>query len=444
MKSIRIILLTICLLICFLFSGCTLTINSDSSLIVPPMGTGDERAIQSALRNYIGDTYGAEKANQYKLKYPTEGEFSTSFIFGDINGDTKRNEAIVFYALANEQNKIHLNYLRKIDSDWVSISDWGSEYSAVREVVFRDMDGDGTQELLVGWTMSATHESHLCLFKMSQLTMTEIGSYLYTDLRFEKMRSEEAEDLLLFRIGGSDNVSSVRLISVIDNQAEEVGTVHIDGYIKSISNFKGISVDGNKKGIWFDGSKEDSDVISELIYWNGEKLINPFYDDTTNMTTLTARSSGLASADVDADGNMEWARSEKIPRNDLMDTPDDQVWLTEWCSWDYASDTVQSKFYAVAVPEGQYMFRVDEDWLSSVTAYYTPATKTFVLCDKDKRGNTEVMVKICPEEIAEEETSGAIDSAVVDRKNGSYHVYLNTLAEHKIDENEILYRFIDL
>ena len=425
--------------VCFLLSGCSALSFDVRSQLVPPTATGDEQQIQTALERYLSEEYGTAQAEQYKLKYPMEGAYRTAFIVQDMDMDGD-DEALAFYTIDSDTEFIHLNYLRKLGTEWESMGDWESESTHVLEVRFGDMNGDGKQELLVGFELSSTRDSQLSLFQLSKLSMTVLGSYLYTDFYLGSVSSDDWQDLLLLRVSSSEPRVTARLFS-LQEQVTELGSVSLDGYIRSFGKVCFTPVTDTIAGIYLDGFKDNGGMVTELICFDGTTLTAPFYNEDDNMTTLTERESGIAMADVDADGVMEWPQSEAIEA--IPNVPATSArWLTRWCTWDAAAKEPHTELYSVVVPEDGYLFVVDETWVGQLLASYDEATHTLTLGRSNENGNvqTAAVIRTPSEPDETSESDGRTYEAVTLQSGQTLWVWFDKTAGLGSDLSEILYR----
>jgi len=427
---------------CLLLSGCSALSFDVRSQLVPPTATGDELKIQEALERYLTQEYGAAQAEQYKLKYPMEGRYRTAFIVEDVDADGD-DEALVFYTVDADTEYIHLNYLRKLGSDWESMGDWESESTHVLEVRFGDMNGDGKQELLVGFELSSTRDSQLSLFELTRLSMTPRGSYLYTDFYLGNVSSDDWQDLLLLRVSSTEPRVTARLFSLRE-ETTELGLVALDGYIRSFGKVCFTTMSDAVAGVYLDGFKDNGGMVTELICWDGTTLTAPFYDEDDNMTTLTERGSGIEMADVDADGVTEWPQSEPIdpvPGALSSGTP---RYLTRWCAWDVAAKEPHTRLYSVAVPEDGYLFVADESWVGSLAASYDEATHTLSLGRSQENGDIRTAAVIRaqsePGDGSELTMDGRTFETVTLQSGQTLEVWLDGTAGLGSELSEILYR----
>ena len=432
----------LCLLcaVCLLLSGCSALSFDVRSQLVPPTATGDEQQIQTALERYLSQEYGDAQAEQYKLKYPMEGAYRTAFIVQDMDADGV-DEALVFYTVDTDTEYIHINYLRKAGDEWESVSDWESESTNVLEVRLGDMNGDGKQELLVGFELSSARDSQLSLFELSKQSMTALGSYLYTDFYLGNVSSDDWQDLLLLRVSSTEPSVTARLFSLREETLTELGSVALDGYIRSFGSVRFLPARETEASIYLDGFKDNGSVVTELICWDGTTLTAPFYDAQDNMTTLTERESGLAMAEL-MDGVMEWPQSELLEA--VPSAPEDALprWITRWCAWDYVTREARTELYSVVVPEDNYLFVVDETWAESLAASYDDKTHTLILGRPDETGTIKEALVIRAQSESDEvsEPDGRTYETVTLQNGQTFRVWFDPQAGLGSELSEILYR----
>ena len=131
------------------------------SLIRPPQAEGENLAIQLAFDDAVG--------GDYILKQPLNGSYRNAYTFIDLTGDNN-DEVVVFYSKNDDLGIVRMNVLDKSDGKWVSIADFQSVHNDIQELGFADLNGDGTKEIIVGWTV--TGESYSKLIKVYQINDT--------------------------------------------------------------------------------------------------------------------------------------------------------------------------------------------------------------------------------------------------------------------------------
>lgn len=188
-------------------------------------------------------------------------------------------------------------------------------------------------------------------------------------------RPPARDDLLLLRLEGN-NVTTARLKGLQDGQLVERGAVRLDGYITRFGTVQMGRLADGIQGVYIDALKDANTTITELVYWDHGRLNAPFYDTGKNITSATARSSGMAARDIDADGRVEFPLCTRLPGYYETADPKETMWLTGWYAWDYAAQTAKLKFNTVLNLADGYYVRIDDSWKERITTQYTEADRT--------------------------------------------------------------------
>ena len=126
-----------------LLCGCSSQfLNGDRQLMRPPYPAGDERNIQEALTKSLGS---------FTMKYPKSGNYRSAIIRTDLTGDGK-DDALVFYR-QDESKPISLAVLSQNGDDWELLSKKEGEGGEIDRILFGDVNCDGVNEVIVGWTI---------------------------------------------------------------------------------------------------------------------------------------------------------------------------------------------------------------------------------------------------------------------------------------------------
>ena len=347
-----------------LLSGCSIVGLDVENKLRPPRGTGEQEAIQQALESYIRS---AEKSSSYLLKYPKSGDYRSAFIVDDFDRDGEQ-EAYAFYRPGQENRKTHVNYLRKVEGQWKSVADTEGYGSEIGEVMLGDLSGNGVQELCVGWQQYGTTDREMVLYSLSSSGLAAQDAGAYSVALTADLTASGSDSLLLLDVGAEETVTA-RLWSMRSGELKELGMTRLDGSIVRFSNLQPVKLADGVAGVYVDGVRESGAMVTELIYWEDGQLFAPFYQPDSNRTTITVRESGIPAMDVDGDGQVEWPVSSRM--NGYGDVPvSEALWITRWQTWDYATRTVQTKYFDYVNLRDQYSVRADEVFWQGVTGLY--------------------------------------------------------------------------
>ncbi len=368
----RLTALIACLAVLFSMTGCSFMSLEVETQLRAPYGAGEQSNIQTALEQHIfsANTNTDDTTSvSYVLKYPKMGEYRSAFIMKDIDGDGVE-DALAFYALQPEGANTHIALLKKKGNAWKCVEDIEGLATEIERVHFGDLNGDGAFELLAGFSMYDTRDRRLMLYTWEGDQLVSLYSDTYTHMIVGSIVEETRDDLLLFRLSAENEKSTVRLFSMEEGAVVEKGNAQLDGHILQFGNYILDDIDDHVRGVYQDCTKDVNTTITELIVWDGQTLSAPLYDPETNITSLSARESGIASTDIDLDGQVEWPRSYRFPGDEFKDVSELSIWLSEWYSWDQKRQISTIEETNIMNPIDGYFMTIPEEWLNRITASY--------------------------------------------------------------------------
>ena len=380
-------------------SGCSIGMDVEA-LLRPPHPIGEQKQIQKALEAYIKIKKQVDKPDMrgnYILKYPKSGEYRSSFVIKDVNGDGK-DEAIVFYSLGTENSMIHLNLLKNTDDGWKSISDIEGISADIDRIQFGDLNGDGMLEVLTGWNIDLSNRQ-LVMYSLDSGVLNEWYKELYTEFVVGRLTDSGRDSLLILHSNATAKTTTAKLMQTEFEKKTnamvlaEIGSTRLDGSIQQFLTPVISRLSDSINGVYVDGLRSSGGMVTELIYWDGLQLLAPFYDSTKNRTILTYRDTPLPSRDMQGDGEIKWPATQTIAGYEY--TESDKVWFTRWNSWSVISKKVTQDFSCIINMSDGYYFQTDEEWDGRFTFSYDKNTRTLALhtLENDKAGNKFLMIR---------------------------------------------------
>ena len=371
-RRVGLILLTLCCVVGL--SGCGAMGMDVENRLRPPHATGDQEEIQNALESSIRDQ---GLPSQYVLKYPKNGEYRSAFVLKDLDSDGEE-EALAFYRPGGDTSTVHINLMRQTDGQWASVSDIAGMSTDIDSVDFGDLDGDGNLEIFTGWDIYNTRDRQLVMYSLRTGEFVEMFSDIYGQMVVGDIRSSGHDDLLLLRIQSSSNTVTARLLVMDSGAVIESDQVKIDGYIQQFGNTHVCPLSEEISGVFIDGIRVGGGMVTELVYWDGTRLIAPLYSEETNTVTDTYRSASIPSLDIDGDGMIEWPQCYELAGVDY-ETDADPLWRTVWMSWDLSTGQSSPKSSSIVNMKDSYSLSLPSSWVDMVTADYTAEDHLFRL-----------------------------------------------------------------
>lgn len=367
-------------------SGCSFVGLDAQSLMHAPKPTGENEAdIQSLLESTAG--------GKMTLKYPSSGDYRSAIITHNLCGD-KGEEAIAFYLKGEETVGTNVMFMRKNSGKWASMGSFSNPAGKVDRVCFGDLDGDGTDEVIVGWGSSLNNTGNICVYYYRDGAMQELPvSRSYTEMAVMDFDGDKRDEIFTASVTVGEQPAAAQLLRVKDGAIELMGSAPLDSGVTKYASVRTGLINEKQQGIVLDGIKTADTMVTELLYWDKKaaKLRAPFYDSATKTAKSTERSTSVVSKDINEDRIIE------IPIVTLMPgysgkTADESAFLTSWLRYDTDTNTfvrVMSMF--IDYSDG-YWFSIPDMWRGKITTKVDPSARTvtvyeWITSEQNKAGS---------------------------------------------------------
>ena len=371
MKSLKMLFLSVLVVIMLCLCGCKIFPANTYELLSPPELTGDYYPIEKALAKSVG--------KDYTLRYPSGGDHRSAVTICDINDDGE-NKAFAFYSLNNEE--MHINMIVRNGEEWVSVDDQTITAGSVERIDFCDLDGDGNEEVIVGWEMQASAEKQLAVYsvngkKMLQRMLQRYSEYTFCDLDGDKIR-----ELFVQQLNTTDAFNRASLYRLEKEGVTELASCSLDRSVKTIVSIVENTLSNGQKAIYIDELKS-SGAVTEVLYLNKGQLVNPLLEQTLGENIRSARSSSLMCKDVNHDGILEIPIFEELPMAN-GEVSAEKVYCTRWSS--FTGEMLVSKQSEIINQNDGYSMIIPETWVGNIAVSVDSNhhSRVFYVCDADK------------------------------------------------------------
>lgn len=390
MKIKRIISLVIAVGLLISCSGCSLNLFSVESLLSPPMQDGENGEIQKAFNELMKDKV-------IQLKTPVSGDYQSSFVLYDLNGD-EIDEAMVFYSDSSVEGSVRMCLLESYDDEWSMVADVKGAGSGVSDISFSDLDGNGTDEIFVSWSLYDSKTTKIVSIYESVKGRTgsvleSLGNEYCNSKSFVDFNGDLKNDLVLVYLDDSSAVqkSFLRLFSLSEkNELVKYAEVQLDSAITSIAAITHdvIRDDGEPYSrLFLDCNKNDRTIFTEMVYWDEEKSMPIKALEEPSVTTV--RSANVLCRDIDSDGNVEIPVVTKLCGDEkyLSVTDYDLVYTFTLLEWkNEKGDKSEGSVLTLFNPLDMYIF--DFPWNSEVTVKYDSKRKALLFVEWNEWENS--------------------------------------------------------
>lgn len=366
-------------------SGCDIADFNSDSLLRPPKTMGDEAEIEQLI---------AETANKgYTLKYPKSGAYRSAIIMHDLDGDGV-DEAVAFYREKNDVTKIHMLVMHGSNDKWQLSDDFTTETTDVDSVDFSDINGDGSLEIIVGYTTYTANVNFLSCYSYLGGETEEIkAGQTYSSFYCGDFNSDLKSEVMTLSLYSTENEAKATMLDFEEskNTLYSKASVSMDPNVVRYKNVLVSDLGKNLKGIVIDGAFANEEVNTQIIYYNKEMslLRNPLYKEKT--TSITQRNCPVVSADIDNDLVVEVPTVAKLPRSDKesAETVADKI---TWNTFDVQNESLAQKSNMIANYSLGYTIKMPDKWLNNtVTAIYNSSDNSTLFYEwKDNSLGTEL------------------------------------------------------
>lgn len=313
--------MVIAVLICMSFSGCNI-IDNTNDMVSPPELTGDMSPIADALYKSVGTSC--------NLKYPSAGDRRSAIVQEDINGDGIF-EAFAFYSTNDdEMTTMHINVICQLNGKWCSVSDQTIIAIGVEMVDFCDLDGDGTEEILIGWEVNGNNEKQLSVFTFEQNSLSQKLLQAYTSFMCCDLDSNGTNEIFVHLLNTAEKANKAMIYNYMGGEMAQTAGCVMDGSVKSAESPVLSTLSSGQKAIYIDEIKGVGSV-TEVLYISKGELINPLLDTVNSFENiLTLRAASLKIQDINSDGTLEIPVASELPN---ATDSDEKLYYTNWCSF---------------------------------------------------------------------------------------------------------------
>lgn len=372
--------------------GCSFAGISDNDLLQPPKATGVKAEIQNILETTTkGD---------YKLKYPQSGDYRSAIIMYDIGGG-EGEEAIAFYKTGKDNTSFNIIFMRDVGGKWEAIRSFTNANSEVNKVCFGDVDNDGSDEVIVGWSSYLTESNQITLYNYNNGVVNESFVNVdttYTDMLLMDITNDQIDDLVVLTSFideklAKTNTSARLYSSCVDGKFSKVSEVPVTSKIISYSQILQGNISKDVKGLFIDGyTASQNEQLTEVLYYSDKtkSLMAPLYisDEDNKHVNITLRKTSTLCKDIDNDGIIEIPSPYTPIINGYQNT---SCPINRWYKINPADNSYIETEQTVASYSDGYYFILPEEWYEEIAVANDNTTRTTTFYQiSESKGNLEI------------------------------------------------------
>ncbi len=380
MKKLIALFLMICIILCL--TSCGFTDGNIDTLLSPPEPSGELNEVWNVLKKTVGD--------KTTLKYPSSGNFRSAIIEQDLDRDGSR-EALAFYSSTTDNiTSMHLHLVSKLEKEWVSRGDVSIVATGIEQVEFSDINGDGTNEIIVSWNIYGGVEKSVGVYTfdsngIKSRLLENHTKYICKDFDFDKN-----PDLLIINTDVKNSVTIAKLLDLTKDGVKELGNCQLDMGVTEYKEPISFSV-GDKTAVYIDGIK-GTGMITEMLIIDDGVIRNLSYSPDNSTYFDTFREGALEIKDINDDGNYDIPIPFILTQSTATQT--ENIYKTNWYSFDGKGISL-SVSTIMNFTDGYYL-EIPEKWDSTISVSSNPADKSLSVSrlNNETGESSELLLKI--------------------------------------------------
>ena len=336
--------------------GCTFGATIDT-LLVPPKMSDEQEQIYQALQNAVG--------KDIKLQYPKSGDYLSAFILADFDGD-REDESLVFYqktGLSAAENSLRVNVLDKNDGTWMSVCDIPAEGAEIERVMISTLGVQTDTRIIIGYSVMDQSDRALVVYDYADGILSHGFSASYSLFDIHDLDGDGTQELLILRSDSSATGAQAAVYAPDENEQFRKTQLTLRSGCTGFSQVLYAQQEDGSAVVYADMLTGVTTMQTELFRYDGLKMEHVLEDESA--ASETTRPVGCLTLDIDSDGIPEIPVQTVFPGYEGT-ASDQNIRLTRWMTADGGQLREKYRGY-YSVSEG-YAFMLPETWREQVTA----------------------------------------------------------------------------
>lgn len=333
-----------------LLSGCMLSASAEDLYALPQLPREYESL--SAQLNAI-QASGAEYAP------PQTGANLPPVQLADLNGDGV-DEALAFFRVSGDERPLKLYIFRRAERNtYEQAAVIEGSGASIHSFLYRDMDGDGVQELIVSWSVSAEVQA-MSVYTLSGLQPSQVMTTPYA--RYEVVDLDGDDDLELVVLRSDDTESGFSLAAYYDwdkdGTLQQAAATRLSTPIAAVQWVQSGTLLSGETAVFVTGRAASEDVVqavTDILVWKPPELTNIVLSSDTGVSTQIARAMNLQPADIDADEATEVPVPAALP----ADAEGELYWKIYWYGYTAGGESQLRSLTYHNAADGWYLILPD-------------------------------------------------------------------------------------
>ena len=300
-------------------------------------------------------------ADGYEYASPTAGQNIQPVQMVDLDWDGN-SEALAFFRKPTDEKPLKIMIFRFGDEACELVTTIESSGTAIERVEYRDMNGDGIRELVVGWKV-ASNVQNVAVYDVSE-KHTLLMKTNYTRYSIQELDGDGVPSLMVLR-ATAEGDSVAEFYGWRTDALTLVYHTALSSTMAALSSGSVVSgmLDEDTPAVFVTGVNEMGMAVTDILACrdNGT-LTNAALSRVTGLSTLIYPYTKLQPQDLDGDGIIEIPAPQEVEEPGKQDDG-----LVNWLHCDIDGDITRVSTTYHSQSAGWYLV-VPEAWVDRVSA----------------------------------------------------------------------------
>ena len=338
-------------LLLFILTGCSL--QSPENLYTLPELPSEYRDLNFKIQSMLS-SLGAEYAA------PLTGDNTQTVQLQDIDGDGNP-EAIAFFRIASDPKPLKVYIFKQVNNNYSTYSVIEGEGTAIHAISYRDLNGDGSAEVVVSWRMSEKVHS-LAAYSVYAETSVELMRTGYSGYGIVDIDMDSLQEIMVIHIDSAESNSRVELYDWQDSGMVLCSTTPLSTDLQGISEIRSGFLRDSIPALFISSLFGDSNgVLTDIITLRDGELTNLTLNPTTGQSAETMRYYDQVSCtDINRDSFLEIPIPVALPVYAKTPSTTD-FWSIHWHQYDIDGTawSIGNTFHNI---QDRWYLDLPEDW----------------------------------------------------------------------------------
>ncbi len=356
-----------------LLSGCMMSASAESLYALPQLPE-EYGALSAQLAEILSS--GAEYAP------PQSGRNLPPVQKVDLDGDGS-DEVLAFFRISSEERSpLKIYIFRAVEDGYQLAGRIDGSGTSIHSFLYEDMNGDGIQELVVSWSVSAEVQA-MSVYMLEDLEPVQVMSTSYARYTLADMDSDDDQELVVLR--SDDAETGFCLADYYDwgggnSSLQLQSTAKLSVSVAALQWVQVGALRGGKPAVFVTSRLADTnETITDILVYRQGGLENVVLSSDTAVSTQISPATNLQPWDINDDGATEVPMPEPLP----SEGGGEAYWKIYWHS--YGADgagqvqaltyhNLTDKWFLIIPPEWDGRFAVRQNNISSsvhATTFYS-------------------------------------------------------------------------